>query len=158
MSVFASYGTAKPSVSTPGMVWLPLYSDLLSWSQTHNPDHLKMLESIDTRDSADFTLKCIGSLFRRRAKSDVGWVWQVLREKQADVLAVCEHITPGDKRVCDLWPPNGGTRGAWRQWIKQLEPLDDIEFWMGGGRMSAVHVPPSPVVIVSPAAEAGLFR
>lgn len=100
--------------------------DLFKWSAQHNPDHLKMLEAIAASTSEEFTLRCAGQIFRRRAAVDLPWLWQTLGIETPAVMELCEHITPGDKRVCGIWPPGGGLRHHWREWINDLAAAGEI--------------------------------
>jgi hypothetical protein len=84
-------------------------------------------ERLGTGMEDSYTLKCCGAIFRRRAARELPWLWKVLQEQRAAVLELAEYITPDEQhKVCGLWPPRGCSRGAWRSWLKALEPFDPL--------------------------------
>lgn len=102
------------------MTLSPLDQSLLSWSCDHWPEPLDAI--MDHFADEAYVRKCLGSISRRRAAEDAGWLWRTLSDDPGAVLA----LSPAIRQVTLgtlTFPPQGMN---WREWIEAVRRCDEF--------------------------------
>jgi hypothetical protein len=96
-----------------------LGDQLLRWAAREFPE--AVASYMDKLDDVAWALKCLGSMFRRRAKRDPEWMFEVVRSAGDQVLVLSPYIKAIE--FGDLVFPG---RLTWREWIAAAKKAEEL--------------------------------